>query len=252
MGKATLSEDSPSSSSSAACPRRRRRACSTRCSSRSPITGLRPQSSPLGSPIRGRRIPAGGDRGRAAGGRQRLPRCRRGHGALPRRGGRRPGRRCGARAGGGRAHPRARTPDPQGGGPAHPADLRDRGRDRAHRLVSRTATRAGRGARAPDGRRTGSRNGAGVAEAKRWPTSDSRVRCCGDSRCWRERRGCSVTSRKRCRALSGCASTARWMSVRSMPRPLGSSGGVQATSEGWQWAFPPGKAGPRTPVVQER
>ena len=233
MGKATLSElaflvvQRPHAHAGGGAPLRRR-------------AGLarRPRPHPhrprrAAHPYRRAGIAPGGDRGRPAGCGERLPGCRGGHGAVPRRGGRRRGGRRGARARGGPADPGARPPDPQGRGPAHAADLRDRRGDGPHRLVSRAAdaswpprTRA---------RPAGScRSTARAWPGRRWPTSASRARCCADSRCWRGPRGCSVTSRKRCRALSGCVSTARWMSVRSMPRQPGSSGGVQATSGGWQ------------------
>ena len=87
--------------------------------------------------------------------------------------------------------------------------------------------------RAPDGPRA-ARSTARASRARRWPIWAFRSRFYAASRCWRGPRGCSVTSRKRCRALLGCVSTARWMSVRSMPRLPGSSGGVQATSGGRQ------------------
>ena len=120
-------------------------------------------------------------------------------------------------------------------GPAHPADLRDRRGDRPGGAVSGQAE-GGRG------RRTGPRPAASFPStarawrARRSRTWASRRRSCAALRYWRGPRGCSVTSRKSCRALLGCVSTARWMSVRSMPRRLGSSGGVQATSEGRQAA----------------
>ena len=68
--------------------------------------------------------------------------------------------------------------------------------------------------------------------APRSPISASRRRCYAVSRCWRARRGCSATSPRRWSTRSGCLSTARWMSVRSTTRRLGSNGGGTATSEG--------------------
>src|SRR5215212_7953036 len=50
---------------------------------------------------------------------------------------------------------------------------------------------------------------APASPARRSRTWASRARFCADSRYWREPRGCSVTSRKRCEALSGRVSTAR-------------------------------------------
>ena len=131
MGKATLSElaflvvQRPHAHAGGGAPVRR----GARLARRSRADAHRPRRA--AHPYRGARIPTGGDRGRPAGCGQRLPRCRRGHGALPRRGRRRRGGRGGARARGGPADPRARTPDPQGRGPAHAADLRDRRGDRA-------------------------------------------------------------------------------------------------------------------------
>ena len=78
------------------------------------------------------------------------------------------------------------------------------------------------------------RSTARASQAPRWPIWASRPLYCADLRCWRGPRGCSVTSRKRCRALLGCVSTASRMSLRSMSRLPGSSGGMQATSGGWQ------------------
>ena len=128
-----------------------------------------------------------------------------------------------------------RSPGPQGPGPAHAAHLRDRGGDRPARAPPAAAAGGRRGApqadrpRAADQRRGRGRRGA---RRPRLPGGRSYA----VSRCWRAPRGCSATSRRRWSTRWGCLSTARWMSVRSTTRRLGSNGGGTATSEGRQAA----------------
>ena len=219
----------------AACPRRRRRASSTPCSSRSPTTASPRPSSPRGSPTPARR-----NRSRA---RSRpacwapaacswvwsRTRCASStqigddvEGAVARE------------LEAGRRIPGLGHPVHKVAGPAHAADLRDRRGDRADRARISRRLRELAAAHAQPDRPRAAHQRRRAWPAPRWPTSASRPRSCAVSRCWRGPRGCSVTSRKRCRALLGCVSTARWMSVRSMTRRPGSSGGVQATSGGWQ------------------
>ena len=168
---------------------------------------------------------------------QRVSRRGRGHGSLPGRDRRRRARRgvAATRARGWAARFRAS------------ATRSTRSRTRARRASTRSPRRPG--LLGPHLRRlrelaevhasrpaASCRSTARAWPARRSPTSASRPRSCAVSRCWRAPRGCSATSRRRWSTRWGCLSTARWMSVRSTTRRLGSNGGGTATSEGRQAA----------------